>query len=271
MLVAIAVVNTRGMRLKRLAQTLQMRYDARLDHILTEDAYQYALFFQQGVHRFFQVLTKQEPNAFMRVCEDRISAVQATTSAQQTYTLLTAELMRGLFTPLILMPLQAGQAGPAHPALAPDLASKYMLSAPEDYRFPQTVLGFLQAAKPCYLELTPTAFIYHEFDRKPVSQIQPMRFRAKQLIQALTHQPAPVQATPVQSSSDLTKRTTAQPISEEALQAAVMLKLQTAQSGYAAGRFSQSNRWVYGIIFLSLLTGLCLFTAFALRNWVLSR
>ena len=89
-LTAIWAVNTRSMRLKRLAQNLQMRYEPRLDAILTEDAYQAALFFQQGVHRFFQVLTKQEPGCFMRVCEDRIFAAQAATSAPQTYTLLTA-------------------------------------------------------------------------------------------------------------------------------------------------------------------------------------
>lgn len=265
--VAAGVAASRPAQLKRLAQPLQMRYDHQVEHVLTEEAFQYALFFQQGVHRFFNVLTKQEPGAFMRVSDDRIFASATASAADQTYTLLTAELTRGNFTPIILMPRRAGQKDLAHPALPADLMERYVLTAPDDYHFAENVLGFLRAAKPCYLELTPTAFIYHEFDVKPADQIQPLRFRAKQLIGALVQQaePAPAAAvTPAPAPA------AAEPVSDAELQAQMLLKLQASRQPSPAGQQSApSSGWlVYGFVLLGLLMAVCLFASFALKNWV---
>lgn len=262
--VAAGVAASRTAQLKRLAQPLQMRYDHQVEHVLTEDAFQYALFFQQGVHRFFNVLTKQEPGVFMRVCDDRIFASATAAAADQTYTLVTAELTRGKFTPVILMPRRAGQKNLAHPALPADLMQRYVLTAPDDYRFTENVLGFLRAAKPCYLELTPTAFIYHEFDIKPADQIQPLRFRAKQLIAALVQQdetaPAPA-AKPAPVA--------AEPVSDAELQAQMLLKLQAVRQPSPAGQQPAQSGWlVYGFVLLGLLIAVCLFASFALKNWV---
>ena len=263
---AVGMATSRGAQFKRLAQPLQMRYDHQVEHVLTEDAFQYALFFQQGVHRFFNVLTKQEPGAFMRVCDDRIFASATASAADQTYTLLTAELTRGNFTPIILMPRREGQKDLAHPALPADLMQRYVLTAPDDYHFAENVLGFLRAAKPCYLELTPTAFIYHEFDVKPADQIQPLRFRAKQLIGALVQQNEPA---PAVTEKPASAPAVAEPISDAELQAQMLLKLQASQRSSPTGQQSAQSGWlVYGFILLGLLMAVCLFASFALKNWV---
>jgi len=310
---AIVIKNTRGARLKRLAETLHLRYDNDLNDVLTEESKQASLFFQQGMHRFYHVLTSSEPGAFIRICDDRMLSSKNPYAPRLAYTLVTAELTRGTFTPLILMPRRAGQTDAPHPSLPASLAQKYMLSAPDTYQLPDTVLGFLQTAKPCYLELTPTSLIYHEFENKSISEIQPLRFRVKQLLNALVHKPEPIQVSdpaqtftytqtfqmpaqtftnyptqtfnaptqtftsyptqtftyPMQNTVSPTQANTS-PLSQAAVEASVIMKLQSAQQSslFSAGKGVSSGKWVFGIIFILMMLGMCLFASYALRNWV---
>ena len=304
---AIWLVNTRGARLKHLAKTTQMRYEARLESVLTPQAQQASLFFQQGVHRFRRALTGHEPGAFVRVCDDEIFSSDTATAPDMTYTLVTAELTKGTFTPIILSPRRPGQTDAPHPALPPQLAEQYLLSAPDTFQLPELVIGFLQSAKPCYLELTPTALIYHEFDAKPVAQIQEIRFRARQLLRALVMAPAPANpastqtftqtftSAPTQTFTNTSASTqTSSPFentqtfaantftglastqtsvmrtNEPDLEALMRLKMQSAPRSYsqAAGQTSDTGRWVFAIIFVIIMIAMCWITAHFLPQWL---
>lgn len=256
-LVTMGIGQLRFVQLKRMAYTLGLRYDACLDTLLTPDNEQNAYFFHQDEHRFCQVLTFREAAAFMRVSQDR---VYATGKAPMRRTLVTAELTCGTFTPLVLMPAQPGKPQTPHPALPPELAPRYELSAPDDFTLPQEVVGFLKAAKPCYLELTQTALIYHEFDEKPVSQIQPLRYRALQLLKAFVRRP---EIAPTASAA-------MQELTQTNLDTTLLLKLQTASPTYtqAAVQPSGRGRWVYGVIFVVCLLAVCIFAGYALKHWV---
>lgn len=256
-LATFGIGRLRGVQLKRMAYTLGLRYDSHLPTLLTEEAAAQFYFFRQAKHRFYQVLTFRDSSAFMRVCTDRMHLPG---QVPFTYTLVTAELTNGLFTPLILTPRRPGEQTPPHPALPPELAQRYHLSAPDGFTLPQAVIGFLKAANPCYLELTQTALVYHEFDQKPVSQIQPMRYRALQLLKALVHRPA---QTPAASSAR-------QDLTQTNLDTTLLLKLQTGSSAYtqAAVKTGSSGRWIYGIIFILSLLALCIVAGYALKHWI---
>ena len=249
--VSIGVGRMRSTQLKRMAYTLQWRYDSRLPAVLTEEAVAQTCFFRQGIHRFSHVLTLRESGTFMRISEDRISSGQPT-----TYTLVTAELMGGNFTPLILAPRRPQEAPGTN--LPAELAEKYTLFAPDYFQLPDAVLGFLRASRPCYVELTPTAFIYHEFDVKPVADIQPLRYRAGQLVQALVAKPQVVVSA---AQTQLTA---------ENLETTVLLKLRSASPVYsqAAATPAGKGRWTYGVIFLAFLAGMLFLIHYALMHWV---
>ncbi len=254
-LIAFGMGRVRSVQLRRMAHTLGLRYDRVLSTLLTEDAAARFYFLRQGQHTFLHVLTYRESAAFMRVGTDRMLLPG---KPPVTYTLVTAELTRGAFTPLILTPRLPGKQTHPHPALPPQLAQRYELSAPDGFVLPAAVTGFLQTAIPCYLELTQTALIYHEFDQKSVSQIQPLRYRALQLLKALVHQP------PLPATAVLQERTPTN------LDASLLLKLKTGAATYtqAAVKPAGSGRWVYGVLFITVLLALCIFTGYALKYWL---
>lgn len=248
--VAVCFTQTRAARFKRFAHQFHLLYHPQQDCILTPDEEQYSFFLGQGTHCFWHILTWRDVDAFVRISEDRVFADTGEKTPQWVYTLLTAELTRGTFPPLILMPRHGNETTPVHPALPPQLADRYVLFAAPDFRFPQAVLGFLKAAGPCYLELTSRALVYHEFKAQPLSQVQSLHLRGRQLISALKqktppeHGPAPAQVVPAPACGACAKN-------EAELQARVLLKLQHAPHAYnpSAGS-SGAGRWFLGFVFL---------------------
>ena len=231
---------------------MNARYEKQVDNPLLPDSSAQIKFFNQDCHQFFHVLTLRESGAFVRICEDRIFSSPLDKTPQHTYTVLTAELTRGTLAPFVLQPRTQDQAPGVN--LPPELAARYTLDAPADFTLPPAFAGFLKAGPVCYIECTPHAFIYCEFNTLSAEQLQALRFRILQLLKELSaNQPAP-QAAP--SSA---------PLTDEVLQAHVMLKLQTATPSVTG---IKGGRHVYAIVLLMLLGSLLFVAWYALHHWV---
>ncbi len=250
---AAFLYGSRRIQLKNMARSLQLRYDAQVDCPLTQEAAKHIRLFNQGLAQFSHVLTWSEPGAFVRTSDTCVFTSPLDKSPQQTYTLVSAELTRGNFMPFVLMPRMDNSA-PSHVALPPELALRYMLLAPENFRFPAGVLGLLKACKPCYLEATDSALVYHEYRVLEVNEIQPVRFRVKQFIQELRGNP--------DSSEPAVLHPFAQKTDAE-LQAEVLLKL---KSGSTVATPGGNSRLIYGFILLVFLIGMCGLAWFALQQ-----
>lgn len=257
---AAAVNNFRTVQLKRMAHTLNLRYDKQVDSVLLPDSSSKAQFFNRGLHQFYHVLTFRDPGAFVRVCEDRIFSSPLDKTPLYTYTLVTAELTKGNFTPFVLMPRTLNQIPGSN--LPPELANRYQLTAPENFILPPTVAGFLKAHASCYVECTPSALIYCEFNTVPVAQLQPLRFRALQLLKELVKKPQPATQT-VQAAV-----TPIKPLTDAELQAQILLKLQSASPTISSPANSAGGRYMYGVILLILLSGMLFLAWYALQHWV---
>ena len=251
---AIAWRGSRSSRLQNMARNLQARYDRQVDCPLTPQSAQHVRLFNEGLHQFFNVLTFQHPGAFLRVSDAHVFTAVQDKAPRQTYTLITAELTRGTFTPLVLVARTNPQA-PHHPALSADLAGRYTLQAPENYQLPPSVQGLLKAGNPCYIELTEHALVYHEYTTAKIDQIQPLCFRVKQLIAGF--QPAPQEKANTGAEPTCVK-------TPAELQVQVLLKLQsTALNKPNAG---SSKRMLYGFVLLLLLIGVCLLAGVAMQQ-----
>ena len=159
----------------------------------------------------------------------------------------------------MLMPRTPNEAPGTN--LPPELAARYTLCAPEHFVLPPLVIGFLKAHPACYLECTQTALLYCEFNTVSVAQLQPLRFRAQQLLKELVKkaeltQPAQTAPTP-----------TAQ-LTDAELQAQLLLKLQSAPRNLSHASAGNGGRYVYAVILLGLLGGMLLLAWVALHHWV---
>ena len=255
MALCAGMAHTRPAQLKRMARTLGLRYDAQLDSILLPDSSAQAQLFKRGLHQFFHVLTFRESNAFVRVCEDRIFASPLDKNPLHTYTLVGVELLKDTFTPFVLAPREPGQPACSH--LPAELALRYTLNAPEGFSLPPTVIGFLKAHSACYLECTATALLYCELNTVPVAQIQPLRFRALQLVKELVRKP---QEVPQQAAA-----ATAPKLTDAELQAQLLLKLQTAPRSTSQSA-SAGGRYLYAVILLILLGGMLGLASYLLQQ-----
>lgn len=252
------LTNTQTAQLKRMARTLNLRYDKQVDSVLLPDSSAKAQFFKRGLHQFYHVLTFQEAGAFVRVCEDRIFSSPLDKKPLHTYSLVAAELTNDTFSPFVLMPRTQDQAPGTN--LPPELAARYTLSAPEGFTLPPVVTEFVKAHPACYVECTQTALLYCEFNTVAIEQLQPLRLRALQLLKELVKKTEPVQ----------TAQSTVPPaakLTDEELQAQVLLKLQSAPHP-AAPTSAVGARFLYGAILLILLGSMLLMTWFALHHGV---
>ncbi len=242
---------SRGAQLKNMARNLHLRYDPQTENPLTQEAAKQVRLFNRGLHQFFHVLTWKDPGAFIRLCDDNVFTSPFDKAPSQQFTLATAELTRGQFIPFVLMP-RTEKTAKMHPALPPELAARYTLAAPENYRFPSGVLGLLKAGAPCYMETTQDTLVYHEFTTATLDQIQPLHFRARQFVQELRRA-----ETPVGKVNAPTK-------TEAEVQAEVLLKLQMGPQAHT--RAPDSARLMYGLILLVFLGAMCLLAWFALQR-----
>ena len=153
--VTVAFCTSRSVRLKQMARTLHLRYDATVEDLLTPLACQKIYLFTRALHKFKQVLTWREPTAFIRLCE-AYTFTPGQRLPTQHFTLAAAELTGGNMPSFILQPRTSADTTATHPALPAELATRFTLSAP------------------------------HTYQTLPVQQLQPMRFRVQQFIRALT-------------------------------------------------------------------------------------
>lgn len=252
---AAGVAHTRTAQLKRMAHTLNLHYDKQVDRVLLPDSSAKAQFFKRGLHQFYNVLTFREASAFMRVCEDRIFLSPLDKTPLHIYSLVTAELTKGSFTPFVLTPRTPDQTPGTN--LPPELAARYTFMAPEGFTLPVAIIGFLNAHPACYVECTNTALIYCEFNIVCVAKLQPLRLRALELLKELAKKPTPAQ----QATLPAAKLTAAE------LQAQILLKLQSMPHTTASST-AVSGRFVYGFVLLFLLSGMLFIAWYALHHWV---
>lgn len=251
------LTNTQTTQLKRMAHTLNLRYDKQVDSVLLPDSSAKAQFFKRGLHQFFHVLTFQEAGAFVRVCEDRIFSSPLDKKPLHTYTLVAAELTKDTFPPFVLMPRTPNEAPGTN--LPPELAARYTLSAPDGFVLPPLIIGFLKAHPVCYLECTPTALLYCELKTVSVAQLQPLRLRAEQLLKELVKKTVLAQAPAAVNAAKLT---------DAELQAQLLLKLQTTPRNVSQAAAGNNMRYVYGLILLGLLGAMLLLAWVALHHWI---
>ena len=248
----IVILNTtRAARLKHMARVLNLRYQSHIDNPLTALSAKYTYFFNQGFHKFCHVLTWNDSGAFIRVCEDQIYALPMDQTPQNRLTLVTVELMRGSFVPMIIAARQDDKS-PVHPALPPELANRYVLTAPDSYRLSDELIGLLKNNPICYLETGLYSLVYHEYKEVPVVQIQQLRFRVKQFIKELIQQPIPAPVAAVNKVS----------LSAGELESSVLLTLQTRQHEKS---FANGWRICYLIIMLFILAGILVIS----KYWLL--
>lgn len=244
LVVTICLENTPTARLKRTARLLHVRFDRQVDTPVTAMAARKIHFLNQGIHQFFNVLTWSDSTAFVRICEDRMYASVLDQGPYTIVTLACAELTRGTFTPFVLAACTEPHT-PAHPALPAQLATHYRLQAPENFLLNPTVIGLLKTANPCYIEVTTDTLIYHEYKTLPLEQLQPLRLRVQQLINALQYLP--------QEPCIPAKAQT--PQTEAELQAAVLLKLHSTPTQRATSNHTLQLFYLLAgfIILISLL------------------
>ena len=254
---AALATHTRSAKLKRMAYHLNLRYDEQVESVVLPESASKTRFFNRGLHQFFHVLTFRESNAFVRVCEDRIFTDPLRTTPTTVYTLVTAELTKNTLTPLILAPRTPNEPVPTN--LPPELAERYTLTASENFALPPAAIGFLKAHPTCYVECTQTAFIYCELNVAPVRQIQPLRFRALQLLKELSRPSATLAPSNVSPATGL---------SDDVLQSQILLKLQSAAQ--APLQSAPIGRYLYGIVLLILLSAL-LATAWYILHYVIKQ
>lgn len=251
----IVILNTtRAARLKRMAHVLNLCYQSHIDNPLTALSAKHTYFFNQGFHKFCHVLTWNDSGTFTRVCEDQIYALPMDKTPQNRLTLVTVELMRGSFVPMIIAARQDDKS-PSHPALPPELANRFTLTAPDSYQLPDGLIGLLKNNPICYLETGIYSLVYHEYKEVPVAQIQQMRFRTKQFIKELLQQPVPT-ISPIANQGAL---------SAGELEASVLLSLQTRQREKS---FANGWRICYLIVMLFILIGILLLSKYWLLRLV---
>lgn len=250
---------TRAAQLKRMARTLNLRYDNQVDSVLLPDSSAQAQFFKSDFHQFYHVLTFQDAGAFVRVCDDLIFPSPLDKKPSHTYSLVAAELTKDTFPPFVLKPRTQNQAPSTN--LPPELAERYTLSTPDNFTLPPIVIGFLKAHPTCYLECTQTALLYCEFNIVPVAQLQPLRFRALQLLKELVKKTQPT----VQTVQPVAQ---AAPLTDAELQAQLLLKLQSAPQASSQATAGTGGRYVYGFILLILLSGMLLAAWYMLHYWI---
>ena len=250
----VALCTTKTYQIKRMARTWGLRYQAQTDSLLTVSTAKYVRLFGQGIHRFFYVLTWRESTAFVCVCEDRVFTANSTLKPYAKFTLASAELTRGTFTPFVLMPRSDVQE-PRHPALPDELADRFVLQAPVAFRFPPAVLALLRQKKKCYLEASELALVYHEYGPIPPSKIQLLHIRMNQLVKLLTKAPPPLSAT-----FRLNQQVAAE------LQANMLLQSHRAPG--MSGEKASTARWGYGILWLFLMAALLVGAHYILHNFI---
>lgn len=251
---AIAFGTSRAMQLRHMARTLHLRYDARVEDLLTPLASQKIYLFNHTLYQFKQVLTWREPKEFIRLCEAYAFLPGERTSSHH-YTLAGAELTGGTLPTFILQPRLSEDKTPPHPALPPELAARFTLTAPDHFQFPAEVIGLLKAGPVCYLEAAPYALVYHRYQTVPVGELQPMRLRVQQFIRAL-----------VSYESKPTEQTTrmASTLSLAELQAESLLKMHTpAQSAPSS---SNATRFIYLAFGVSFVVGILWIAQHILRG-----
>lgn len=252
----VAFSTTRTARLKRMARTLHLRYDKRVDNPLTPLSAQAVYLFNRSLCKFRQVLTWREPGMFIRLCQ--MDLQNPAGESGECCTLATAELTRGDFIPFILQP-HTSEKTAAHAALPPELAARFTLSAPDHFQLPPQVIGLLKAGPACYLEASAYALVYHTYASLPVEQLQPMRLRVSQLARALRH---------VETSPEVTTTFFNLPAQTD-LQAETLLKLHAPSA--AAGRVPSSPNGMklfFLIVGLLIIIGLLWATQYYLHHWV---
>ena len=251
--VAVIIGTTRVSRLKRLSRTFNARYQVRVDTPLTLLSVKQVKLFQQGFHRFSHVLTWKDGGVFIRACDDSVYASPSAKASQISYTLWTAELARGGFVPFTLSPRGSNDLA-AHPALPPELAVRYTLLAPADYRLPAELISLLQSSRACYVETTLYSLVYHEYRVIPVSQMQQASFHVKTFVKFLSLAP---KITPAENASKTS-------LSAEQLQINAMLTLQNrSRTGIA---MPSLMRLFYVIGAFLIVTGLLVVARYFLQT-----
>lgn len=254
---AVVLSTTRSARLKRMARTLHLRYDKQVDNPLTALSAQTVYLFNRALHQFRQVLTWSEPRMFIRLCQ--MYVCNPTESVSGTcYTLATAELTRGDFVPFILQP-RTQEDKTVHPALPPELATRFTLSAPDHFQFPPQVIGLLKAGPLCYLEASAYALVYHTYSSLPVEQLQPMRLRVQQLARALRH---------IEEVSPEDTTTFFNTSAADDLQAQTLLKLHAPSSAGGAPSSSNGAKIFYLAFVISCMIALLWGAQYFLRHFI---
>ncbi len=254
--VTVAFCTSRSVRLKQMARTLHLRYDATVEDLLTPLACQKIYLFTRALHKFKQVLTWREPTAFIRLCE-AYTFTPGQRLPTQHFTLAAAELTGGNMPSFILQPRTSADTTATHPALPAELATRFTLSAPDHFQFPAEVIGLLKATPICYLEAAEYALVYHTYQTLPVQQLQPMRFRVQQFIRALT--------LPSSQPTTATSRA-ASTLSLAELQAESLLKMQSPSRPVNAS--PNTLRFVYLAFGLAFVFGVLFVAQYVLRHLV---
>lgn len=237
-----------------MARTLHLRYDAHVENPLTDLSAQQISLFSKFLYQFKQVLTWRESNAFIRLCEARQASVPGKSFLLERYTLATAELTRGNFTPFVLQP-HTNESGEPHPALPPELATRFVLQAPADFQFPAEVIGLLKAGPQCYLEAGSYALVYHTYHIVPVSQLQPMRLRVQQFARALAKIEPPIKKASVIPTDMVT---------ETQVQTLLQMHGHVQKTGASRSGF----RYVYLGVGLLFVFGMLWVAQYVLHHWV---
>ena len=249
---AVVFATTRTAQLKRMARRFNLRYQRHVASPLTPSSTKEMKFFSRGFHRFFQVLTWEDQGAFIRACEDRVYVSPSATFPQVSYTLWTAELIRGTFVPFILIPRSCGQF-PKEAVFPPELAKRYALIAPQNYQLPIKLIDLLKDGPDCYVEATLYSLVYHEYKIVPVSQIPQIHSRVKMFIKQLANSPKQVLGNSFHAS-----------LTAEQLQTSAMLTLQ--QSSGTKVMISSTLRLFYVIVAFLIITGLLLTARYFLQT-----
>ena len=256
--IAIGITCSRGVRLRQMASTLGWQYARKTVQLVTEENFTQLAFFRYARCAFRHIVTVRENGAFLRIYQAQIA--HATNS--QTYTLVSVELTQGSLPRMILSYHQTKPSSSGN--LPADLGKHYSLQAEPGYRLPNTVANFLKTAHACYIETIPTALVYHEYGTVSVKQLQALRFRVMQLVKELkqeTEVSLPEQMPHVVSTAQVTPTS----LTSVELQAEMLLKMHTSSRLTSP---DASGKWIYALVLLMMLAGMCILAWFLLRQVV---
>lgn len=254
----LASLSSRKAKMSHFASSMECRFVAQKENIITEITANKMDYFTQFVHRFENVITFPQAGTFIRVGDDFFYP-ENNSKQVYNYTLLSAELMVNHFPYLKIEPASKATHTERYVPVRTNIEEidkNYNIFLPPDtaLNLSPAMCSFLKAQKGMYIESADNVCIIHCYKVLLPEEIQPFRFRALQLISDL-------EIVPEKKEEQKTKTIDA------GTRAEAMITALMASHGRPAQKKKSSNGMLF-LIILVIVGGMLFFAYYFLKHMV---